>query len=306
MEEGQIPCPQCGEPNSPYRQYCKSCKKSLRAAVLEDVLLFPWVAVVPEWTASTYRGMAARSSFSRVLGLVLANGAAMILGLMILIGGNPYIGLAYDLGYIPFDFAWAFLMFVGFLVQTAAHYACFRFCGGTGTLLAHAYLSTLATANTVCLYWIAIIAANIFRSEAVLKVFLVVGGLYLMIPTIVSLKEAHGSSGVQAIAAFFLSVAFAVPLLIVYMRLFGFLREALPYEPNSWPLLAYFGIMLVLGAFIITYMLRERELARPCSWGVPVRETLQAVLGQRWLQILLAISLLCAAVVGVFLYVASR
>jgi hypothetical protein len=88
-------------------------------------------------------------------------------------------------------------------------------------------------------------------------------------------------------------VVVTVPPLILYLYLFDVLRRGYPYEIYDWRLSLHLGSMLLAGFLIVIYMLRERKLAGDYPLGVPVWECIKAALGQRWLQITLAVSLVC-------------
>jgi ABC-type uncharacterized transport system permease subunit len=127
------------EQNSDYGTGCFS--------ILAETLVFPWIPITRNTDPSEYLRLGTSSTVPRVVGLVTTNAIVVIIGLFVLIGGNPYIDFADDLAHLPFDFAWVLLMLISFLIQTTAHFACFRLLSGKGNLTAHAYLSALPSVS---------------------------------------------------------------------------------------------------------------------------------------------------------------
>jgi hypothetical protein len=277
------------EQNSDYGTGCFS--------ILAETLAFPWIPVRRTLDSSVeYLTIGASGTVTRTVSLVILNGVAALLGLMVLFFNNPYVPISNDLHYFPFDLAFVFLTLVSFLGQIAVHFVCFRVVSGKGNLVAHAYLSALSSASYVLLLCIAIIVLYVTRINGIDNFVVIAGGLYLLYPSLVSLRAIHKLSVGRTIIGFALSIVGSIPLIILHLRVFAFLRESWPYEVYDWRSMIIFGSMLFVSFFILTYMLEQERLINRYDEGIPIPAPLRTMLKTRWVQVSLVSLIVCLPV----------
>lgn len=268
--------------------------------LISDIFLFPWIPLRSTMESSEYVNMGDRGSVSKIFGLAILNGISPVVILIMLIGGNPYIDLAYDLNYLPFIWVFISLIPVSFLIHTSAHFLCYRGVSGRGNLVAHSYLEVLAATTMTLLLWLAIALLYITRSDGLGNVLIVLGGIYLLYPSFISLREIHRILTGRAMVGLVLSVIASIPLIFLYLYSFARFREAIPYEIYDWRLILHFGVMLLIVIFILGYMLQQQKLSRLYPDGVSLLRPLKDMFRRWWVILLFSIFLIALAVIFVF------
>jgi hypothetical protein len=232
------------------------------SSVIKDVFHFQWALF--ESATGIYEAFNKRASVRRIMGLSLFSSISYVVTLALVIGDNPYIPLGNNLRYFPFDLAFMFLIWVSFLVQAVVQFGCFRLIRGKGDLVAQGYLNALFSANIILLLWLAILAVSITRAKGIDSILVILGGFYLLMPSILYLKAIHRVSIGRIAVGFILAGVASIPVYLGYLALFNFLREAQPYEHGNVRLWLVFVILAAAAVASVAYMYQE-EMRREAS-----------------------------------------
>ena len=238
----------------------------------------------------TYSAMGTRASVLGIVALAFANSIALLLGLYALVGGNPYIAFNSYLEYPPFLLAFIFFPVVAFLLYSTVQFLCFRAVSGQGNLTAQSYLTALSSFCFVMLYWLTIFILLVTRVRGIDLPILVIGGIYLLIPSVKSLMEIHKLSTGRFWGGFFLAVIGSIPIYILYTFLLGFLAKAHEGGVSNWVIAIIFTCAFLMTGLIIAYMVEQKRLADISSAPVPIKTPLEGMFKPLWVKLFLFIS----------------
>ncbi len=288
-----LECPQCGEKVSVDDIQCAQCGFELHAQkdvdtndlddifIFSDILSFPFKPLKSKHFYEEehayfeeYREIGARGSAQKVIVISIFNNFAVIMSIYMLVVSNPYI----DIGIDPITFTFLGTSF--FLILAFLRFLSFRLVSGDGNLVAQSYLDTIVTVDYLLLYFLAIVIFFITRLDFS-NLMLIGGGIYLVLPSLVSLAAVHHLSWKRTIAGFILSILFTIPSYLLFLFLFNFFRKAWPYEIYDWRLMAIFVSILLPTLFVTFYMQQEEKLSQISRKTVPIREPLIAMMQQK-------------------------
>lgn len=251
--------------------------------LVSHILNFPWLLFKASDSSKVsdsfdaYNEMGKQGTVLRILGLVIFNSIALSGTTIYLVSSNPFILLNSYLRYSPFMIAFVFLPIVGFLVHTTAQFLCFRVVSGKGNLTAQCYLNALIGTNFAFLYWLTLIIVNVTQLRGLDTPIVIIGGLYLLIPGMVSLAAIQKLSSGRFIGGFVLSVIVSIPLYILYQLLLAFLAEGRSNGIDTWILTVIFGSATAVVVVIIVYMTQQRKLIDIYPEGVPVKRPIETI-----------------------------
>lgn len=261
-----------------------------------DIFRFPWLLYSKESDSfDAYKEMGNRGTVLRIMILAIFNSIALSGTIIFLASRDPFIRLNSYLGFWPFTIAFIFLPIVGFLVHSTAHFLCFRVVSGKGNLTAQCYLNALFTTNTVFLYWLAILIVSITRLRGLDTTVMIIGGLYLLVPGMVSLAAIQRLSTGRFIGGIALAVIASIPLYILYLFLLNFLAEARSGDVSQWMISIIFICAFSITILVIVYMFQQRKLVDTYPVSVPVKAPLREMFKIKWVQVFSALSLFFVA-----------
>lgn len=261
-----------------------------RNSVIRDIFTFFWIPLMPSDDPAEYEEIGTESSATQFIRLVVFNSVVFLMGLRALIGGNPWIDLGRALDYLPFNFVFAFLALVSSLTTVTLQFICFRLVSGKANLVAHGYLTTLATSNIAILLWVNIAILYIIPFLGGIVTWIMgIGGIYLLVPSFLSLKFLHKISTIKTAVGFVLSIFLSAPLIILNIYLIAYFAEFYPYQIHHWWTMFILSGLLLTGLFILAYILWEKELESKHTAGVPIWKPVEEMLRFRWVQIPLGV-----------------
>lgn len=273
-----------------------------RNSVIRDIFTFFWIPLMPSDDPAEYEEIGRESSATQLIRLVVFNGVVFLLGLRALIGGNPWIDLGRALDYLPFNFVFVFLSLVSYLTSVTLQFICFRLVSGKANLVAHGYLTTLATSNIAILLWVNIAILYIIPLLGGIVTWIMgIGGIYLLVPSFLSLKYLHKISTIKTVVGFVLSILVSAPLMILNFYLIAYFAEYYPFQIHHWWTMFILSGLLLTGLFILAYVLWEKELEGEYTAGVPIWKPIEEMLRVRWVKIPLGVILIF---LGLFLLMA--
>lgn len=286
-----LECPRCGVEVSANDIHCLKCGFNLtkpagfendpfendpQFQLFSDILSFPFIPIKSSWQYDDfYREIAARGSLQKLILLPIFNNFVAIMGVYLLVGNNPYI----DIGIDPLTFT--VLGTCSFLILTFVRFIAFRLVSGKGNLVAQGYLDAIVTTDYLLLYCLSLIPLFIFRSEGLSNFIVIAGGIYLLIPSLVSLAAVHHLSGMRTIAGFILSILFSTPFFFLFFFLLNLFRKAWPFEIYDWRLLTVFCMILLLFLFVVFYAHQEGKFSGRSDEKVAINRTIRAIMGQK-------------------------
>lgn len=246
--------------------------------LVSDIFGFPWLLFKKGSDSfDAYYELGKQGAVLRIMGLVIFNSIALSGTIIYLVSSNPFIQLNSYLSYLPFMIAFVFLPIVGFLVHSTAQFLCFRVVSGKGNLTAQCYLNALFATNFVFLYWLTILILYITRLRGIDTFIVIIGGLYLLVPGMISLAAIQKLSTSRFIGGFVLSVIVSIPLYILYQLLLAFLAEGRSDGISVWIIAPIFIFAITIVIFIVSYMIQQRKLIEDYPDGVPVQIPLKAM-----------------------------
>jgi hypothetical protein len=238
----------------------------------------------------TYSAMGTRASVPGIVVLAFANSIAFFLGLYTLIHDDPYITFNSYLRYQPFSLAFMFFPVVAFFLYCTVQFLCFRAVSSQGNLTAHSYVTALSSSSFIMLYWLTIFILLLTRIRGIDTPILVIGGLYLLVPSVKSLMEIHKLSTGRFWGGFFLAVIGSVPIYILYTLLLSFFIKARDGGVSNWVIAIIFTCAFLITGLIIAYMIEQKRLADISSAPVPVKAPLEEMFKPLWVKLFLFFS----------------